>query len=71
MDGGERTPDCFRCRSFYVTHDAGRPNGCRFFGFRSQRLPAHEVRVTTGRECQAFEPRTPDARTGSRPERAR
>ncbi len=50
-----RAPDCYRCRAFFVTHDAQLPYGCRTFGFKSQRLPRDEVRLSTGQECAAFE----------------
>jgi hypothetical protein len=53
----EQAPDCFRCRSFFVTHGAERPYGCRTFAFTSQRLPRDEVRLSSGRECAAFEPK--------------
>jgi hypothetical protein len=59
-----RPPDCLRCRSYYVTYEPLRPHGCRGFGFTSQRLPRDEVRLSTGEECAAFEPRLarPDER---------
>jgi len=60
----EPVPDCNRCRAFFVTHDAAHPYGCRTFGFRSMRLPRDEVRLSSGRECGAFEPRRPPAADG-------
>ena len=53
----EPVPDCMRCRSFFVTYDPRRPYGCRTFGFESARLPRDEVRLSSGHECAAFEPR--------------
>jgi hypothetical protein len=50
-------PDCWRCRAFFVTHDALRPYGCRTFGFQGARLPRDEVRLSSGRECAVFEPK--------------
>jgi hypothetical protein len=50
-------PDCYRCRALYVTYEPARPYGCRAFGFHSARLPRDEVRLSTGAECQAFEPK--------------
>jgi hypothetical protein len=50
-------PDCLRCRAYYVTHEPLRPHGCRSFGFRSARLPRDEVRLSSGAECAAFEPK--------------
>ena len=52
-----RVPDCLRCRGYYVTHEALRPHGCRTFGFTSARLPRDEVRLSSGAECGAFEPK--------------
>jgi hypothetical protein len=57
-------PDCLRCRSYYVTHEAGHPHGCRAFGFQSARLPRDEVRLSSGAECAAFEPRAADIEPG-------
>lgn len=53
----ERAPDCMQCRGYYVTHDPSHPHGCRSFGFRSARLPRDEVRLSSGQECAAFEPK--------------
>ena len=53
----EAAPDCFRCRSFLITHDRERPYGCRSFGIRSNLLPSVEVLHSSGRACQAFEPK--------------
>ena len=63
---GEAAPDCFRCRSFLITHDRERPYGCRSFGIRSSVLPSVEVFRSSGRACQAFEPR-PRAEERPRP----
>ena len=59
----ERAPDCLRCHAYYVTHEPLRPHGCRAFGFQSTRLPRDEVRLSSGQECAAFEPRFPTAET--------
>ena len=50
-------PDCFRCAAFFVTYDPARPYGCRTFAFKSAVLPRDEVRLTSGRECSAFQPK--------------
>ena len=57
MAASERSPDCFRCRSFHITYDPARPYGCRAFGFKSLRLPMDEVRISSGRECHLYEPK--------------
>jgi hypothetical protein len=60
-------PDCHACRAFYVSHDPLRPYGCRAFGFHSRLLPRDEVRLSSGRECAAFEPRA--SASGTHPPR--
>ncbi|NOT29144.1 MAG: hypothetical protein HOP15_01710 [Planctomycetes bacterium] len=63
----ESAPNCNHCRSFFVTHDSRRPYGCRTFGFHSARLPCDEVRLSSGRECDAFEAKpVRPARAGQR-----
>ena len=54
---GEPAPDCLRCRAYYVTYEPSLPHGCRSFGFRSVRLPRDEVRLSSGAECAAFQPK--------------
>lgn len=53
--------DCALCRSYYVTHDPQWRHGCRAFSMRSRRKPCIEVLESSGRACQAFEPREQDA----------
>lgn len=50
---------CARCAHYYITFDARFPYGCRIMGFKSQRLPAHEILAATGAACVAFESRPP------------
>jgi hypothetical protein len=57
-----RAPDCFRCRSFLITHDAERPYGCRVFAIKSRVLPSLEVWRSSGRACQAFEAKAEGSR---------
>jgi len=47
---------CFGCRFFSITYDRARPYGCRAFGFRSQRLPAIDVYMSSGRQCAKRKP---------------
>ncbi|MEW6074430.1 MAG: hypothetical protein AB1726_17780 [Planctomycetota bacterium] len=51
------SPDCRRCRHFYVTHDARWPYGCRAFAMKSRALPAAEVLLSSGEPCRGFAPR--------------
>ena len=55
----EEGPDCYRCRSFFVTYDAQRPYGCRAFGMKSRALPSVAVEQSSGAPCRAFEPKPP------------
>lgn len=50
-------PDCRRCRHFFITHDPGRPMGCRAYGFKCQAQPSRLVLTTSGLACQFFAPR--------------
>jgi len=54
-----KDPVCRECRNFWITHDPQRPWGCRAFGFTSARSPAIEVRLASGRACDAFDPKPP------------
>lgn len=45
---------CGKCIHYHVTHDPSRPWGCKKFGFKSWRLPSHEVKYSTGMDCTYF-----------------
>lgn len=64
MERHER-PDCYRCRSFFVTWDAARPYGCRAFGMKSRALPAVAVEHASGAPCRAFVAKPPSTAPGS------
>jgi len=51
--------NCLKCRHYEVTWDPKFPRGCKVFKIKSVRLPSEVVRASTGRDCPAFEPRTP------------
>ena len=53
------SPDCRRCRAFFVTHEARFPYGCHAFGMRTRSLPSAAVLESSGAPCRAFEPRAP------------
>ena len=59
-------PICVDCRHYFVTWIEPTPHGCRFFGFRSQRVPSQVVSQESGIPCQSFDarpsPRTPRPR---------
>lgn len=46
--------DCAQCQHYYVTWDADRPHGCRYFAFKSPQSPALAVTESSGQSCQAF-----------------
>lgn len=46
--------NCLKCKYFYVTWDQKFPNGCKFFGFKSQYRPSLVVWQTSGQECHAY-----------------
>ncbi len=49
---------CTFCRSYFITYDRAKPHACRAFGIASTRLPMHDVRENSGRDCEAFEPKS-------------
>ena len=65
-------PDCTHCVSYFITHDAERPYGCRAFAIKSTVRPSFEIFRSSGRDCQAFEPkprREDERRRGPSPRR--
>jgi hypothetical protein len=46
--------DCAQCQHYYVTWDAERPHGCKYFAFKSAQSPALAVTESSGQSCQAF-----------------
>ncbi|HEY8343564.1 MAG TPA: uracil-DNA glycosylase [Bacillota bacterium] len=46
--------DCLKCKYYYVTWEQKFPNGCKFFGFKSQYRPSLVVWQTTGQKCEAY-----------------
>lgn len=48
------TINCAFCEYYFVTHEAGRPWGCKRFGFKSSILPNYAVKNETGIECAYF-----------------
>ncbi len=48
---------CFKCSSFYITHDSNFPYGCKAMGFKSRELPFGITLRYSGMECQFFSPK--------------
>jgi hypothetical protein len=49
--------NCLKCVYYNVTWDRKHPRGCKFFGFKSQKLPSITVYESTGQVCEAFLPK--------------
>ena len=51
-------PDCIKCKNYFITHEPGRPYGCRAMAFKSRINPARLVYQTSGIDCQLFSQKT-------------
>jgi len=58
---------CYGCAHFVVTHDMARPYACKAFQFQSTRLPALDVRASSGHACQRRISRVIQTRKGGKP----
>lgn len=47
--------NCFTCKHFYITWDKRYSRGCKAMGFKSEQMPSHVVRQTSGIECGRYE----------------
>jgi len=47
--------NCRRCKHYFVTWEAGKPHGCRAYGFKSPQIPSLVVFQSSGKECAIFE----------------
>lgn len=56
-ESAERSPNCWQCRHFAITHMPLAPYACRMMGFQSRRLPALEVLSVDGHVCRSFQPK--------------
>lgn len=63
----EVIPNCLKCTHYFITHDPGRPYGCRAMAFKSRTSPAQVVLQSSGMNCQMFTPKKrPGNKTGSK-----
>ncbi|NLW02314.1 MAG: uracil-DNA glycosylase [Clostridiaceae bacterium] len=53
----KKPEECLKCQYYQVTWDPRHPRGCRFYGFKSTRIPSHVVQESSGEPCKAFKPR--------------
>ena len=58
---------CYGCAHFVVTHEASRPYACKAFQFQSTRLPALDVRASSGHACQRRIHKIVPTRKGEKP----
>jgi hypothetical protein len=47
--------NCYKCRHYVVTWEPKHPKACRFFGFKTNKMPSATVFESTGKICEAFE----------------
>jgi hypothetical protein len=50
--------NCYHCEYFAVSWDRKFPKTCKFFGFKTNKMPSFSVRQSTGSECIAFKEKT-------------
>ncbi|GAB6193797.1 hypothetical protein [Desulfocastanea catecholica] len=50
-------PHCLKCMHYFITHDPGRPYGCRAMAFKSRTNPAKVVYENSGIMCQLYTPK--------------
>jgi hypothetical protein len=50
-------PNCLKCIHYFITHDPGRPYGCRAMAFKSRTNPARLVCESSGIICQLYTPK--------------
>jgi hypothetical protein len=48
------SPNCAKCKHYYITWDKKFPYGCRAMGFKSKEMPAIAVLNNSGMDCLRF-----------------
>ncbi len=51
----KRVKTCIGCKYYFVTWDSKAPKGCKYFGFKSMKMPCQVVRESSGSECAFYE----------------
>lgn len=46
--------NCFKCKFYYTTWDPRFPRGCKFFGFKTIKMPSQSVYEASGKTCLNF-----------------
>ena len=45
---------CIGCKYYYVTWDVKAPKGCKYFGFKSSKMPCQLVKESSGDFCSMY-----------------
>jgi len=51
--------NCRRCIHYFVTWQAGKPHGCKAYGFKSENIPSMVVFQSSGSACSLFKLKNP------------
>jgi hypothetical protein len=52
-----QTPNCFKCKHFFITWEHQRGYACRAMGFKSKQVPWRVVVRESGMPCLMFSPK--------------
>jgi len=50
----EAIRSCIGCKYYYVTWDTNAPKGCKYFGFKSTKMPCVVVKQSSGDFCTMY-----------------
>ncbi len=50
--------NCKRCIHYFITWDPTRPNGCKIFSFKSQKMPSRILKECGEKKCGSFMAKT-------------
>jgi len=50
----EERKNCRGCIYYLVTWDKAAPMGCKYFGFKSRKMPCLVVKESTGKYCDLY-----------------
>lgn len=45
---------CIGCIYYYITWDANHPKGCKYFGFKTNKMPCMVVKESSGEHCNNY-----------------
>ena len=51
--------NCRKCEYYFVTWEAGKPHGCKAYGFKSAQIPSIVVHSSSGEDCSLFKAKKP------------